>query len=170
MTKRQLEQERGELIALTEQLLARELALRERACLKSIDSIVTIRFLTERFPQIAAEQDFEVYFVDYVDYCEDTSGYCLTKLNDSDPTTRFSAIEVLRGLGADGVAAIPRLCELLRDDPDEQVRAHCAFALADLAGFAPEAVSAIQEALERASRDASEEVRAEAEAALKRSG
>jgi HEAT repeats len=167
MTKRQREQEKEALIDLSEHLLGRELILRERKCLESIDNIVSLRFLTTRFPQIAAEQDFEVYFVDYVDYCKDTLGYCLAKLNDSDPTTRFSAVEVLRGLATDGTAAIPRLCELLHDDPDEQVRAHCAFALSELSRFAPDTMPAIQEALERAGSDTSAVVLSEAEAALK---
>jgi HEAT repeats len=168
MTKGQLEQDRDRLIGLTEQFLGRELALRERNCLESIDSIVSIRFLAERFPRVASEQDFETYFVDYVNYYENPLEYCLRSLDSLDDLVRFQSVDVLRGLATDGIAAISRLCELLRDDPDEQVRAHCAFALADLAEFAPEAVSAIQEALERASCDASDEVRVEVEAALGR--
>lgn len=168
MTKVQLEQERNDLIALARQFLGRELATRERKCLEVIDSIVSIRFLAVRFPQVAVEQDFEAYFVDYVDYCEDTLGYCLTKLSDMDDSTRFSAVEVLRGLGPDSTLAIPKLCELLKNDPDEQVRAHCAFTLSELARFAPESVLAIRQALEHGLGDSSAEVVAEAEAALER--
>jgi HEAT repeat protein len=68
------------------------------------------------------------------DYQTDPVGFCIKELTNPDPSVRFNAADILRVIAADAKAAIPALTAGLRDE-DNDVRAQCAFAMANI-GYA----------------------------------
>jgi HEAT repeat protein len=65
-------------------------------------------------------------------YQADPVGYCIKELANPDATVRFNAVDILRGCAGDAKAAIPSLCEVLRKDKDDDVRAQAAWALQEI--------------------------------------
>jgi HEAT repeat protein len=69
---------------------------------------------------------------EWAEYHRDPCGWCIKELRHPDPSVRYNAADVLRGMAADAVLAIPALATGCAD-PDHQVRAQCVFALLDIA-------------------------------------
>ena len=68
-------------------------------------------------------------------YLENPLEHCVSKLSDSKEFVRYNAIDIIRGLGKDGVGAIEPLANLLVSDEAPHNRAHIAFTLAELSNY-----------------------------------
>ena len=102
---------------------------------------------------------------EWSEYQTDPVGFCIKELTNPDPSVRFNAADILRGMAADAEPAIPALTASLKDQ-EKDVRAQCAFALSDI-GYAlrrlpAETVSCLGDSL----ADSDAEVRALAAYAL----
>ncbi|MGI4790719.1 MAG: HEAT repeat domain-containing protein [Janthinobacterium lividum] len=66
------------------------------------------------------------------DYYADPVGHCIAAFKYGNENERFNAADILRGLAGDAYPAIPVIVKAMRHDDSYQVRAQCAFALADI--------------------------------------
>ena len=69
---------------------------------------------------------------EWAEYHRDPCAWCIKELHNPKADIRCNSADILRGLGRDAVSAVPALIEGCQDR-DQQVRAYCAHALAEIA-------------------------------------
>jgi HEAT repeat protein len=102
---------------------------------------------------------------EWAEYQADPCGWCIKELRNPDAEVRHNAADILRGLAADAEPAIPALVAGFQD-PDEEVRTQCVFALVDIGYAVKERAAGAVSALAQALRDPNAEIRSLAAEAL----
>ncbi len=69
---------------------------------------------------------------EWEDYNRDPCSWCIRELHNPSEDIRTNAADILRGLGADALDAIPALVESF-SDPDDMFRGYCIHAVSDIA-------------------------------------
>ena len=93
-----------------------------------------------------------------IDCNKDPIGHCIEAFKSKDADHRYNAADILRGLAGEAEPALVVLCQHLENDPDNEVRRQCVFALVDIGYALKDKAKSVLPYLQIALSDKDEEI------------